>query len=372
MRVLKSPLTDAYNHRIQKFTSDGTFLRKWGSEGSGDGQFNSPYGIAVDRFGYIYVADSGNHRIQKFTGDGMFLAEWESFGYGMAVDGRGNVYVVGPGRIEKFTSDGRLLTEWGGYGSGDGQFNWCHGVAVDTSGNVYVADEYNHRIQKFAPGYPSPDPVHGLALNGSFEEMPDLVRWTYGGELPVGLVNDATHGSRAVRLGEPVPPGSKYQEMGWLRQTMYIRPEWERPVLTFRYRMFVNDIIDYSDFHVWLTRSNGAWLAEIKRDGFRSCDDPPQAPPPGYDLGWRTGYYDLSAFKGQTVRLVFENRNLHSGISWGIWTYVDDVRVVDAGPLPAPAGPYCIYLPVAMNGYAVCDPVVGGFGLKSVVRPRQP
>jgi hypothetical protein len=39
---------------------------------------------------------------------------------------------------------------------------------------------------------------------------------------------------------------------------MYIRPEWEWPVLTFHYRMFVNDTIDYSDFHVWLTRSNGA------------------------------------------------------------------------------------------------------------------
>ena len=49
-------------------------------------------------------------------------------------------------------------------------------------------------------------------------------------------------------------------------------------------------------------------------------------------MGWRTASYDLSAFVGQNVRLVFENRNLHGGISWGIWTVVDDVRVVDAGP----------------------------------------
>ena len=55
------------------------------------------------------------------------------------------------------------------------------------------------------PDYPTPDPVHGLALNGSFEETPELVRWAYGGELPVTLVDDARHGSRAVRLGEPVP-----------------------------------------------------------------------------------------------------------------------------------------------------------------------
>ena len=109
---------------------------------------------------------------------------------------------------------------------------------------------------------------------------------------------------------------------------MYIRPEWERPVLTFRYRMYVNDIVHYSDFHVWLSQTNGAWLADVLRDGYPA----PYAPPPGHDMGWRTASYYLSAFKGQNVRLVFENRNLHDGISLGIWTYVDDVRVVDAGP----------------------------------------
>ena len=69
----------------------------------------------------------------------------------MAVDGSGNVYVVDNGnhRIQKFTSSGTYLTQWGSYGSGDGQFNYPYGVAVDASGNVYVADLYNHRIQVF-------------------------------------------------------------------------------------------------------------------------------------------------------------------------------------------------------------------------------
>ena len=55
-------------------------------------------------------------------------------------------------------------------------------------------------------------------------------------------------------------------------------------------------------------------------------------------MGWRTASYDLTAFKGQHVRLIFENRNLYGGNpdpeknSRGIWTLVDDVRVVDAGP----------------------------------------
>ena len=151
--------------------------------------------------------------------------------------------------------------------------------------------------------------------------------------------------------------------MAWLRQTLYIRPEWERPVLSFHYRMFVNDIIHYSDFHVWLTRTNGAWLAEILRDGY----DFTAAPPPGFDMGWRTAAYDLSPFKGQNVRLVFENRNLHD-TSWGIWTIVDDVRVVDR--------PYQVHLPLIQggsNGGGVdCDPVLSGLGDKAIVRPERP
>ena len=70
------------------------------------------------------------------------------------------------------------------------------------------------------------------------------------------------------------------------------------------------------------------------------------------------------------MRLVFENRNLWPN-SWGIWTYVDDVRVVDAGPLPAPPGPYRAYFPIAMSS-PTCDPVVYGLGAESVVRPGRP
>jgi hypothetical protein len=230
-------------------------------------------------------------------------------------------------RVQKFNSEGIFLTKWGSEGSGDGQFIESGAIAVDESGNVYVADARNYRVQKFAPDYPAPDSTHGLALNGSFEETPDLAHWTYGGELPVALVNAAIHGEQAVRMGEPVTATLQGPGRAWLYQTMYVRPEWTRPLLTFRYRVFVNDKIDSSDFYVWLTKSNGAWLAEIKRDGY----DSPAAPPPGHDLGWRTASYDLSAFKGQTVRLVFENRNLGDE-SQGILTFLDDVRVVDDGP----------------------------------------
>ena len=58
-------VADTENHRIQKFGPDGTFLTQWGSLGSGDGEFNRPYGVAVEG-GFVYVADTNNHRIQKF------------------------------------------------------------------------------------------------------------------------------------------------------------------------------------------------------------------------------------------------------------------------------------------------------------------
>ena len=54
------------SYRIQVFTRNGVFLTKWGEEGIGAGQFDSPFGIAVDDNGNVYVADTYNHRIQKF------------------------------------------------------------------------------------------------------------------------------------------------------------------------------------------------------------------------------------------------------------------------------------------------------------------
>jgi hypothetical protein len=153
-------VADLWNHRIQKFTSSGVFLTKWGSVGSGNGQFMHPDAVAVDGSGNVYVADTNNHRIQKFTTTGAFLTTWGSVGtgdgefngpLGVAVDGSGNVYVADRlnHRIQKFTSTGTFLTEWGGSGSGDGQFSEPWDVAVDGTGNVYVADNGNVRVQKF-------------------------------------------------------------------------------------------------------------------------------------------------------------------------------------------------------------------------------
>jgi len=166
-------VADTWNHRIQKFDSNGTYITQWGINnvvgslgyGSGlgilNGQFYAPAGVAVDNLGKnVYVADMKNHRIQKFDSNGTYITQWGTPGYdghgkfmgptGVAVDSSGNVYVVDDlNRIQKFDSNGIYITQWGTPGTGDGQFSSPQGLAVDGLGNVYVADTSNGRIQKF-------------------------------------------------------------------------------------------------------------------------------------------------------------------------------------------------------------------------------
>ena len=107
-----------------------------------------------------YFGDQAGSIAPSQAGSYSFSAQWGSPGsgsgqfnqpHGVAVDSSGNVYVAdfNNHRIQKFDSRGVDLTQWGGLGSGIGQFSGPVGVAVDSSGNVYVADFNNHRIQKF-------------------------------------------------------------------------------------------------------------------------------------------------------------------------------------------------------------------------------
>jgi len=140
-----------------------THTNKRGSEGSGNLQFYSPRGIAVDSSGYVYIADTSNSRVQKTTSNGAYVIQWDGspdtgnskFRYpkGVAVDSSGNVYVTDTGndRIQKFTSSGVYVMQWGSSGARNSQFNGPNGIAVDGSGNVYIVDTNNNRIQKFAP-----------------------------------------------------------------------------------------------------------------------------------------------------------------------------------------------------------------------------
>ena len=147
---------------IQKFSSTGTFLGKWGTPGWNDGQLNDPWQVAVDSSGNVYVADGGNSRIQKFSSTGTFLGKWGTNGTGdgqfyhptgVAVDSSGNVYVYDffNNRIQKFSSTGIFLAKWAVPVTSNDPRNHYQGIGVDSSGNVYVPDFYNSWIQKFSP-----------------------------------------------------------------------------------------------------------------------------------------------------------------------------------------------------------------------------
>jgi DNA-binding beta-propeller fold protein YncE len=81
------------------------------------------------------------------TGEGQF-----NYPQGLAVDTVGNVYVADTfnHRIQVFSGEGIFLGQWGGLGTGEGQFNYPQGITVDTMGNVYVADTINNRIKVFS------------------------------------------------------------------------------------------------------------------------------------------------------------------------------------------------------------------------------
>jgi len=184
-------ISDTNNGRIEKFLPTGAFVASFGTKGAGYGQLGDPNGIAVDRTGDIYVAEASNHRIQKLTPDGSFIAEWKGPDPGfygprkIAIGPDQSIYVVDQGRtrIVKFDQNFKLLTTWGTKGNGDGQFDDPTSVAVDPVTNkVYVADPRNQRIQVFD-------------LNGKF-----LTRWAVPDwRLPYGF-EDLAVDSKSGRL----------------------------------------------------------------------------------------------------------------------------------------------------------------------------
>jgi tripartite motif-containing protein 71 len=151
------------HHSIQYFTADGSYLGAWGEEGSGNGQFRSPYGVAVaPDTGYVYVADTFNNRVQYFTATGSFLGKWGAPGSGdgafkeptgVAVSpADGNVYTVdrGNNRVQYFTSDGSFVGTLGSYGSGNGQFYLPWALCFNGTGNrLYVTESPFARVQYF-------------------------------------------------------------------------------------------------------------------------------------------------------------------------------------------------------------------------------
>lgn len=186
-------VADQTNHRVQVFDPTGKFLLKWGEYGNAPNQFGGgdavysrtggPQFVTLDNEGNVWTTESMGCRVQVFTHDGAFLRAWGSsedkpgaFGGKFMGFKSGPARLQGPvslrfakddtlwittisGRIQQFTKDGNCVGGvFNGQGDAPGQFYAPHGLALDSKGNLYVVDAFNHRIQKFAPKTPTPVP----------------------------------------------------------------------------------------------------------------------------------------------------------------------------------------------------------------------
>ena len=158
-------VVDRDGNRIQVFDKNGKFLFKFGEKGQGDGQFLVPYGLDVDVRGHVWVADRGNHRIQQFDKDGNFISKFgNSDGHASSAPGKFDnprhvevdrdlkfIYVADSknNRIQQFDLNGNFVKAIGQFGSKPGEFNLPTTIEMDSEGNFFVNERGNERVQKF-------------------------------------------------------------------------------------------------------------------------------------------------------------------------------------------------------------------------------
>jgi hypothetical protein len=151
-------VSDGYgNSKIQKFAPDGSLLKSWGRAGSGPGEFDTVHSLDVDKDERVYVCDRDNRRVQVFDQDGKFLSEWKNLSMPSGVRVRDDrVYVSEEGNhqnwsgtgldlppcVTVFSPDGHVLSKWRNGEQGCKNMLEAHGLAVDSKGDVYVAQVY--------------------------------------------------------------------------------------------------------------------------------------------------------------------------------------------------------------------------------------
>lgn len=157
-------VSDGYqNARVHKYSPDGKLLLSWGEPGTAPGQFSLVHNIACDDDGWVYVADRENHRVQVFDGNGKYHGQWNNLGRpcGLFVTrGKNPLGIIGelaPDNVATFSRDvpnlgprvtivdagkGEVLAYVGTRPLGEepGQFIAPHGIALDSRGDIYVAE----------------------------------------------------------------------------------------------------------------------------------------------------------------------------------------------------------------------------------------
>ncbi len=158
-------VSDGYgNRQVHRFAPDGTLEKSWGRGGIGPGEFSVVHSVTVDGTDRVLICDRENNRVQVFDYDGGFVAEWTDLmgPADAAVGPDGLVYVVEqgdsingrmnqqPNGISVLTMAGEVVGHW--YDASAGSMIGGHGLAVDSQGNVYVADLVGKRVVKFVRG----------------------------------------------------------------------------------------------------------------------------------------------------------------------------------------------------------------------------
>jgi len=152
-------VSDGYrNSRVHRFDESGRLIQSWGEPGSDPGQFSLPHNIAMFGDDAVIVADRENHRVQVFSLEGDFRKQWHVHHAVAVTSGRTgdeSVYVAEQGpppvqygvpnlghRVSIYNRSGELLTRFGAPLPGEAwdQFLWPHSIAVDSRGDVYVAE----------------------------------------------------------------------------------------------------------------------------------------------------------------------------------------------------------------------------------------
>jgi prepilin-type N-terminal cleavage/methylation domain-containing protein len=180
-------VSDQGGYWVEKFSPSGTYISQIGGPGYTNGKFYNPGGVAIDATGNIWVVDISNNRVQEFSPGGTWLQTIPSSGCGnvspsgctasaangqfkfvygfnadgIAIDTTGNVWVADTGnnRIQEFSSAGTWLQTFPSSGCGgsvpactasttNGQFNTPYGIAIDSSNNIWIADTANNRVQE--------------------------------------------------------------------------------------------------------------------------------------------------------------------------------------------------------------------------------
>jgi len=264
-------VSDKNNRRIQVFDSIGNLLLKFGEQvcdiqfpnnpgiqcnananGAieiGDGQFQLNRDMDIDDSGKIYVADSNNHRIQIFDSSGKFLFKFGTLcdvvtnpnppdpgcvdpvgplergdgqfnrAEGIQLDSSGDIYVADwdNHRIQVFDSNGNFMTKFGknggdgSSGSSDGEFTRPTDIAFDKDGNIYVADSSNHRIQVFDSDHNFLTKVGSFGTNdGQFKFPHDLEIHSFGIIYVADSSNHRIQVFGPINPPEPVPFSGKF------------------------------------------------------------------------------------------------------------------------------------------------------------------